>query len=350
MALGRMNSGDVLCLSCNREHTEALKRVRTLYPGTETVVREVSQPFRYRFLNYKGKTYPSVNAMIRRSRGMLEEADAVVTTSHGTPGMFRKYRIGRPKLIYQYHGCGDRRYGFDPAFRKMDMMLLPGDYHAERLEQEGITRSMKTCIVGWPKFDITCGKAENPFPNSNPTVLYCPHWEPALTSYEAFSETILEYFRKKRDMNLIFSPHLLVKHWRVHYGYRVYEEEVDEPNIIVDYGSSRAVDGTWLRAADAYAGDVSSMVYEFIAMKPRPCLFLNAHGVSWRNDPDYRFWEYGPVLSTGEELAAGLSALSSFPGKYLDLQKERIPRYFSMTGEPPSIRAARAISEYVVSL
>ncbi len=349
METGRMaGSGhQVLCLSCNRLHTEALERVRELFPGTATEIVEIPQPFRYRHLNLKGKLYPSVNAMVRRARRILRDADAVVTTSHGTPGIFGKHGITGPRIIYQYHGCGDRSYGFEKGFRRMDMMLLPGEYHLQRLRDEGILQDMPWKIVGWPKFDITSGYTGKPFPNGNPALLYCPHWEPGLTSYNAFSRWILEYFRHRTDMNLIFAPHLLVKHWRVHHGYEVFRQEDQGDNVIIDYGSTRAVDGTWLRAADFYAGDVSSMVYEFIAVKPRPCVFLNAHGVKWRGNRNYRFWEYGPVADDTSELEAILNELPSSDDSCLALQRERIPMYFHITEKPSSRRAAEAILEYL---
>ncbi len=352
MELGCLSSeAEVLCLSCNREHTSALERVRSLFPGTKTVIREIPQPFRYRFLNIKGKMYPSVNAMVRRSGKILNRSDAVVTTSHGTPGLLRKFGIDKPRIIYQYHGCGDRRYGFDPGFKRMDMMLLPGEYHRKRLLDQGITTGMPTWTVGWPKFEITGRRTHEPvFPNTNPVVLYSPHWEPELTSYSDFSQPVLDYFRRNRRINLIFAPHLLVKHWRVHHGYRMYSSTGQDDNIIIDYGSRRAVDGSWLQAADVYLGDVSSMVYEFIALKPRPCIFLNAHGVRWRGNPDYRFWEYGPVVSGMEELAELLEALPASDDRYLEVQKKRIPEYFSITGESNTKRAAKAILEYMETL
>ncbi len=134
-------------------------------------------------MNIKGKLYPSVNAIVRRSSRLLRNADGVVTTSHGTPGVFRRHGITGPKIIFQYHGCGDRKYGFEASLGKMDLMLLPGAYHRKRLAEEGIVDPGRTRIVGWPKFDITSGDAERPFSNTRPTVLYCPTGIPHLGSY-----------------------------------------------------------------------------------------------------------------------------------------------------------------------
>lgn len=345
MELGRIQDG-VVCLSCNGEHTEVLEGLRARCPGTATEIVQAKPPLRYRYLNIKGKLYPSVNAIIRRSSRLLRQADGVVTTSHGTPGLFRKHGITGPKIIYQYHGCGDRKYGFEAALGEMDLMLLPGAYHRKRLAEEGTVDPERTRIVGWPKFDITSGEVDRPFGNARPTVLYCPHWDPVLSSYRDFAGDIISHFAGNDGFNLIFAPHMLVKHWRVHHGYRIHSPVKDHSNVLIDYGSIKGTDGTYLRQADIYAGDVSSMVYEFIAMKPRPCIFLNAHGVSWRNNPDYRFWEYGPVAGDMDEFRKALSSTDSMDG-YLELQRRRIPEYFHLTDTPSSKRAAIAIHEFM---
>ena len=346
MQLGTIYTGtDVVLLSCNREHTDALLEIKSFYPGTQARIVTLKQPFRHKYLNYKKKSYPSVNAMIRRAAPILRNSDVVVTTSHGTARMFDKYGIDKPVIIYQYHGCGDRKYGFDPAFKKVDFMLLPGRYHKQRLVSGGIVSELDTSVVGWPKFDYRGSDDVKLFANTNPTVLYCPHWEPSLTSYNLFSEPMLKFFQNNTNYNLVFAPHVLVKHWHVHHSYDVSFEKYRSDNIIVDYGSSYSTNGTYLRLSDIYAGDVSSMVYEFIAMKPRPCIFLNAHDIKWRNHPDYRFWDYGPVL---ENLSSFLSELKKAQKNtdYISLQKKRIPEYFDLDGESGSVKAAEAIMSY----
>ncbi len=62
------------------------------------------------------------------------------------------------------------------------------------------------------------------------------------------------------------------------------------------------------------------MVYEFIAFKPRPCLFLNSHHVGWEGNVDYRFWDYGPVVECFDEFANKFK--EAFINKeYLNIQK-----------------------------
>lgn len=336
---------EVICLSCNKEHTDALNKIKAFYPQSKATIIQLKQPFRYKFLNFKKKSYPSVNAMVKIAKNYLKEADCIVTTSHGTPKMLKKNNITKPMLIYQYHGCGDREYGFDPGFKQFDFMLLPGKYHQKRLIEENIIAKKKTIIVGWPKFDYSLKinpEGNKLFDNDNPVILYTPHWEPKLTSFNKYSEFLLNYFKNNKNYNFIFAPHILIKHWKTHYGYRTDFSDYLSDNIIIDFGSDFSTDGTYLNNSDLYIGDVSSMVYEFIAFKQRPCLFLNAHNVAWKENVDYRFWDYGPVVESEEEFELKFTESLS-DEKFIDIQKSRIKEYFDISDTISSKRASKAI-------
>lgn len=346
MELSRLNDDfEVLCLSCNNEHTEVLEKIKSLFPNNRTKIVSLKQPLRYKYFNIKKKSYPSVNAMMKIGKKYFKDADYIVTTSHGTPKMLLKNKITKPILIYQYHGCGDRKYGFDPGFKRFNYMLLPGIYHQNRLIEENIISKEQTFIVGWPKFDYSLKIAPDGkklFKNDNPVILYTPHWEPKLTSFNHYSEFLLNYFKKNKNYNFIFAPHILIKHWKTHYNYRTDFSEFESNNIIIDFGSSYSTDGTYLNNSDMYIGDVSSMVYEFIALKPRPCMFLNAHNISWKNNVDYRFWNFGLVVESTNEFDFKFNeALSN--EKHLEVQRSRIKKYFDLNENSSSLRAARAI-------
>jgi len=347
MELSLLDSNlEVLCLSCNKEHTDALNKIKNLYPECKTSIIQLKQPLRYRFLNFKKKSYPSVNAMVKIAKNYLKGADCIVTTSHGTPKMLDKNNITKPILIYQYHGCGDRKYGFDPGFKRFNFMLLPGIYHQNRLIEENIIAKEKTFIVGWPKFDYSLKINPNGkkfFDNNNPVILYTPHWEPQLTSFKLYSVFLLKFFKENLNYNFIFAPHVLIKHWKTHYGYRTDFSEFESKNIIIDFGSDFSTDGTYLNNSDMYIGDVSSMVYEFIAFKQRPCLFLNAHNIAWKGNVDYRFWDYGPVVESFDEFEMKFkSALKD--EKFIEIQQTRIKEYFDLNETGSSLRAAKEIA------
>jgi len=103
-----------------------------------------------------------------------------------------------------------------------------------------------------------------------------------------------------------------------------------------------------LNISDVYIGDVSSMVYEFIAMKNRPCMFLNAHNVKWQNNADYRFWDYGPVVEEPDEFKLKLKEAIT-DQDYLLFQKGRIDEYLDITDKSSSIRAAEKINQLVMN-
>ena len=337
---------DVLCLSCNPEHTKILKQIKSFYPATKTEIVELAQPFRYKYLNLKKKLYPSVNAMVKRATKYLKEADFIITTSHSTPKMLKKFNITKPKIIYQYHGCGDRKYGFDPGFKQFDFMLLPGKYHQARLMEEKIISENHTKVIGWPKFDYSGMAGETKlFNNDNPTFLYTPHWKVELTSYNKFAEKILKYFSDNPQYNLIFAPHLLIKHWKTAYNYNINFGHFNSDNIRIDYGSDFSTNGAYLKFSDIYIGDVSSMVFEFIAMKLRPCIFLNAHNITWKNNADYRFWEYGQVVDDLEQFDNVVNK-SIGDASFANLQKTRVQEYLDIQEKKSSLRGAEAILNF----
>jgi hypothetical protein len=339
----------VILLSCTEDHTKILKKIQQIYPENRCEIINTKTPFRFKYLNYKKKSYPSPYDTIPRSVELLKDADFVITTSHSTPELFRKFRIKKPKILYQYHGCGDRRYGFDPELRRFDFMLLPGDYHLRRLLSENIIEREKTEIVGWPKLDYQVNIQElrgQLFPNHNPIVLYSPHWEEKLSSYKKWGEDIIKYFFNQQDLNLIFAPHVQIKHWKNKYGYNINFDAYNCDTVHIDFDSVKSVDLSYLHIADLYLGDVSSIVYEWIAIKPRPCVFLNANTIQWRDNVDYRFWDFGPVVENIHELAVKLNK-SFKDDSFLHIQKERITEYMDITDIPSSQRAALAIKNFI---
>jgi len=336
-------------LSCHPKHTMILNNIKSFYPDSACEIISLPLPFRFKYLNFKMKSYPSPYSTIKFTKKYLLNAEAIVATSHATARTCKKRNITKPKFIYQYHGCGDRKYGFDPKFKDFDFMLLPGKYHQKRLLEENIIEKEQTHIIGWPKLDypVVIDKVKKElFNNENPIVLYTPHWKPNLGSYNAWAKDILEHFSKSKQYNLIFAPHIQIKHWRAKYKYNIDYDHYKSNNIHIDFGSEYSVNGTYQKIADIYMGDVSSMVYEWIAFKSRPCIFLNAHGVNWKNDVNYRFWNYGPVVTKIEELENKINEAEN-NSSYLKLQEERIKEYMDLTEKSSSVRAAKAIIEFI---
>ena len=104
---------------------------------------------------------------------------------------------------------------------------------------------------------------------------------------------------------------------------------------------------TYTESADCYLGDVSSQVYEFL-YRPRPCLFLNSHGHSWRGNPNFEHWNAGPVIERPEQLAAALrQTRENHAEVYLPIQQQMLARSFDVSERPSSQRAAQALLQFM---
>ena len=105
---------------------------------------------------------------------------------------------------------------------------------------------------------------------------------------------------------------------------------------------------TYMRAADIYLGDVSSQVYEFL-LEPRPCVYLNGHGVDWRDDPHYFHWTLGQVVdNVAEDLGPALDRAAETHASYRDAQQTAFD--YTFRTEPDSTaaqRGARAIATFL---
>jgi hypothetical protein len=94
-------------------------------------------------------------------------------------------------------------------------------------------------------------------------------------------------------------------------------------------------------AADIYAGDVSSQVYEFL-LEPKPCVFLNAHGADWQNSPDYPMWRLGEVADSPERAIERIRTAFDDHPRFAELQRdERQKRIGGL--EPGSAERAAAV-------
>lgn len=270
----------------------------------------------------------------------------VIVAPERTTTLLRRLGV-RAKLVYTQHGAGDRAGPFEPRLGRFDLVFAAGAKQRDRMIGEGLVRPERCAVVGYPKFDIV--DQLNPvlpklFPTDRPIVLYNPHFSTTLGSWPDWGLRVLEAFAHQDRYNLVFAPHLRL------FGARP-AAEVPElapfrglPNIHLDTaGSSAAIDMTYTRAAHVYLGDVSSQVYEFIR-RPRPCVFLNPHGVAWQGDDSYRHWTFGPVLNSPDGLIDAINAARSHSRRYLAAQQAGFQATFETDDGLASERAASAIA------
>jgi len=294
-------------------------------------------------------------ANLLRHKEQLAAFDALVVTER-TSLMLRTMLGERtPFLIQIPHGSGDRAIGFTRDLADFDLLLVSGEKLRRRMREMGLVRDGHCAVVGYPKFEtLESAPPRDFFGNGKPTVLYNPHLEPALSSWYDMGLDVLDYFRASSEYNLIFAPHVMLFKRRIQISsgtgrVRLRRDIPDIyyncPNILIDTGSSALVDMTYTRAADIYLGDISSQIYEFL-VKPRPCVFLNAHDAAWRNDPNYACWSFGSVVSNVPEMDRALDAAVRQPGAYRLAQERGFRDTFDMDGAP-SQRAAEAITGFM---
>lgn len=308
--------------------------------------------------NMLGKMVP-LNRLssLKRSGDLFRHFDALVVPETTTTFLKKGQEPGPPKLIFFPHGAGDRSIGFSPEIGLFDHVLLPGEKTRDRMLAAGVIRPDNHRIVGYPKFEAY---ADRPpvklFDNDRPVVLYNPHFDPLLSSWFRFGESILDCFAQQDAYNLIFAPHVMlfqrkllasVEHRMLKFRQHIHPRYAALPHIHIDTGSSRSVDMTYTNAADIYLGDVSSQIYEFI-QRPRPAIFFNSHDADWQGNANYDHWKFGPVLDAIGDLGPALETVSPLPAPFREAQTAAFAYSFDVDAKrPPSRRAAAAIAEFL---
>jgi hypothetical protein len=301
---------------------------------------------------------PAAKLLIYRDNlDFFRSFDAVVVSEKTTLLLKTRYGLGNLKLIHTRHGAGDRAIGFNPQSARFDLVLVSGPKIRDRLMGEAGLRADQIALVGYPKFDLC---AHNRFADSfpapeRPTVLYNPHPSPKLSSWFKHGAQVLEAFQGQDRYNLIFAPHVMLFE-------RSYVVTIDPPSLArvrapgaefaqnprihIDPGSAASSDMSYTNRADIYLGDVSSQVYEFLRT-PRPCLFLNSHGVDWQGDPNYLHWQAGPVLESANDLLDQIDAAVASHPDYAPTQQALIDATFTLSDRPSAERAADAIGAFL---
>ncbi|MGH7550883.1 MAG: hypothetical protein ACREK3_09070 [Gemmatimonadota bacterium] len=346
--LACMGKVEVRLLTSSREGLELLKRVERHYPGNDARIEILEPSLEHRVLRrVKGRPYPRAKFVMRRHEQQLLDYDVLVSPDFYSIQLIQRRRGERPLFVLVFHGAGDREYGPDERLLLYDLVLLPGEKFARRLEALGILPRVSSSIIGYPKFDIFGDHLSvdaQLFETPRPTVLYTPHFVKELSSWHDWGFDILEMFHQSDRYNLILAPHIMLfakKDPRRLIPSRYFEA----PHLHIDTGSLASVDMTYTKLADVYLGDVSSQVYEFV-VRPRPCVFLDPHGIDWRGNPSFRFWNLGPVITHLHDLERVFDTPPTLDDATRTVQHELIAETFDLDPAKSSgARAAEAILE-----
>ncbi len=291
---------------------------------------------------------------ILKNRAYMRAFDAIVTPERTSlflrkSLLMRNLGLDRTRLIWTRHGAGDRAVGFARDVDQFDYVLLAGPKIEARLLGAGLIHPGRYTGGVYAKFDWLLNRPTRGrwFDNDLPVVLYNPHFESSLSSWPVHGMAVLDFFASSGRYNLIFAPHVRLFDPPTPRKFRAFARFADHPNMRIDLGSEYSIDMSYLDAADLYLGDVSSQVAEFV-YRPRPCVFIDSHQVSWRDDPNYGFWALGPVIRDISSLASTLDAALARPAEFAQLQANYVAATFGVAaGTMSAARGADAIVHFL---
>jgi len=347
---------DVHILASSPEQSETARAL--LPPDVSVAFRELELRPMSRIVNAALRHVAPFRriAILRENVGVFRAYDAIVVPETTTTMLRTRFGVADVPLIYIPHGAGDGAAGFQTVTRQFDLVLLSGDKVRARMAAAGLIRAGHHSVIGYPKFDVTLGRpAERFFDNDLPTVVYNPHFNPRISSWYPFGRAVLEWFAQDRRYNLIFAPHVMLFqrllhtsliHRKMGWRGRVPAALRHHPRILIDPGSRRSIDMSYLRAADLYLGDVSSQIYEWIET-PRPAVFFNTGGPERTANPDFRHWRLGRVIDGMEALPSALAQSFAVPDTFAAAQRQAVLETFSVTDRPAGERGAEAILTYL---
>lgn len=299
-------------------------------------------------------------ARLRYNQDLFASMNLIVSTERTCLRVRRRLRktLGdaAPAFVYVPHGSGDRNVAYHPELAQFDHMLLSGQKLVDEMVNRGLAKPSQCHLIGYPKFDaIDVNRHDRFFDNDRPTFVYNPHFDPKLSSWYDHGPDLLRWFsRQGGRFNLIFAPHVMLFRKKLHISpeYRTARWRPDVPveamsaaNILIDLDGPRLFDMSYTLAADAYIGDMSSQVYEFL-VKRRPVFFIDTHSDEFPTEAANRaFWGNGPVVRSVAELS---EILPDWQRVGLEYRPEQ-DRLFSYTiddrrGERSVDRAARVLA------
>lgn len=299
---------------------------------------------------------PATKLLIYRDNlDFFASLDVLVVAEKTSLVLKTRYGLDRLKIVHTRHGAGDRAIGFDKASAAFDHVLVSGPKIRRRLIDDAGLDPARVSIVGYPKFDVY-GDSRSGDPlldDGRPVVLYNPHVSPHLSSWYRVGAAVLDWFAAHEEYQLIFAPHVMlferpfvltIDRLRIDRPGRIAQRWLRAPNIHFDLGSRAATTMAYTNRADIYLGDVSSQVYEFL-LRPRPCLFLDAHDTAWNGDPNYAHWQSGPVIREVAALGSALGEARAMHARVYRPVQERLFRdSFDLTDTPSAERAARVVA------
>ncbi|TAK10063.1 MAG: hypothetical protein EPO38_08545 [Rhizorhabdus sp.] len=297
-----------------------------------------------RFAQWIGRPKLSKLGLLLRLAPRLARARTIVTPER-TSALLRLWHLTRARMIHFRHGAGDRAPSSESRLKAFDLIVVPGEKDVVRAVDQHHIDPARLRSTGYVKLDyLRHLDSARPrlFANARPTILYNPHFDLDRSSWGA-APAVVEHILSDGRYNLILAPHIRVAETLDEAAIAQWHALADPDRLIVDFGSDRLIDMSYVRAADIYLGDMSSQLYEFLA-EPRPAAFVNAHRAAWRDDPRYAGWHLGEVAETPDGLLDAIdAAVAGHPAKIAE-QKAAVARAFGEI-DGACERAARILVE-----
>lgn len=299
-------------------------------------------------------------AILRYNAPALLDCDVLVSSERTCLHLRRLQTSLRShaRFVHIPHGAGDRAVSYHPSKAWFDRLLVSGDKTARELVAHNAATHDQLRIIGYPKFDtIDPALRLSLFGNDRPVFLYNPHFDPFLSSWYDEGPRLLDWFASKggQRFNLVFAPHVMLFRKKLHvsaeYGLARFRPDIaprwrEASNILIDLGSERVVNMSYTLSADAYIGDVSSQIYEFL-IRPRAVFFIDRFSQNARSqEAEYPAWSTGDVVSTVDELTHLIPNFANRAAIYSCRQRAVFADTMSIDpARSASVRAVDAILE-----
>lgn len=349
--------GEIIVATTNDRLAAEVQRLAGSMLGSSIQhVRLSLTPRSERVAGLLGKLLPAAKLLFYRDNlDFFRSLDMLIVAEKTSLLLKTRYGLDNLFMVHTRHGAGDRAIGFDRASAGFDHVLCSGEKIRRRLIAEAGVDPQAISIVGYPKFDMVrqAGRSHSFF-RERPITLYNPHCSPHLSSWYSHGRQVLDHFLRHDEQELIFAPHVMlferpfvvtIDRLTVNRAGSIDQRYLHGDNMHIDLGSRASTDMSYTLLADLYLGDASSQVYEFL-LRPRPCIFLNSHGIDWQGDPNFAHWQAGEVISSPRELGPALErAKDLHESHYRPIQERLFAESFDLDGRPSSERAAAVIAD-----
>ncbi len=302
----------------------------------------------------QGRTKPSNRFIFYKHKDYLRSFDLLAFNVFNHMHI-KEIKNDGVKFVFLMHGAGDRHYPFAPEYKpfieQFDLVTTAGPKINRMFKAMGAFPHTEFKICGYPKLDVVSAKREKFFENNNPVVVYNPHFERNFSSFEDWGLKVLEFFAAHKQYNLIFAPHINLFNPEKRLALSrdtIPARFFDKKNILIDFGSEKSVDMTYLKSSDIYLGDMSSQIYEFLLTGiEKPSIFLNSKRVSWEGNPFFNHWQLGKVIDDFEQLGSVLEKAEKWVGDYKEIRKQMLDDTFDVN---PGKKATRRVAETLYEL